>query len=101
MHQKIVQEVCGHAQITPTLGTYSHVLSEAQAVEAMNGLLGGCAQRNLIKSASSCGHGTELIATKRARLASNSLRRAVSPPLYFHSQIVEGESEAVAVRAGA
>jgi hypothetical protein len=44
----------------------------------MNGLLGGCAQQNLMKAASFCGHGIELIATKPARLASNSLRQAMS-----------------------
>jgi hypothetical protein len=36
------------------LGTHSHVLPEvqAEAVEVVNGLLGGCAQRHLMKSES-------------------------------------------------
>jgi integrase len=36
-----VQEILGHAQITMTLDTYSHVLAgmQEQAVEAMNGVL--------------------------------------------------------------
>jgi hypothetical protein len=39
MHEKSVQEIFGGAQIMLTLGTYSHVLPEAQAeaVEAVNG----------------------------------------------------------------
>lgn len=80
MHQKIVQEIFGDAQIMLTLGTYSHVLPEAQAVETVNGLLGGCARRNLMQSESlrTRNRATpELIATgRRARLASNGLRQA-------------------------
>lgn len=54
VRQKIDQEIFGDAQIVLTLGAYSHVLPEAQAeaVEAMNGLLRGCAGRNLMKSES-------------------------------------------------
>jgi hypothetical protein len=39
MHEKSVQEIFGDAQTVLTLGTYSHVLPEAQAeaVEAVNG----------------------------------------------------------------
>ncbi len=54
MYQKIVQETFGDAPFMLTLGTYSHVLPEvqAEAVEMVNGLLGGCARRNLMKSKS-------------------------------------------------
>ena len=41
VHPKIVQEILGHAQITMTLDTYSHVLPGMQekAVKAMNDVL--------------------------------------------------------------
>ena len=83
---KIVQEIFGDAQIVLTLDTYSHVLPEAQAevVEAVNGLLGGCAWRNLMKSESLRTRNSatpELIATRRrARSASNGLRQSGQRP---------------------
>jgi len=86
VHQKIVQEIFGDAQIMLTLGTYSHVLPEAQAeaIEAVNGLLGGCAWRNLMKSESLRTRNSatpELIATRRrARSASNGLRQSGQRP---------------------
>jgi hypothetical protein len=91
VHQKIVQEILGDAQIMLTLGTYSHVLPEAQAevVKAVNGLLGGCARRNLMKSESLRTRNywvtPELIVIRSAKLASNGLRRAAS--LFPHSPL--------------
>ncbi len=43
VHPKIVHEILGHAQISMTLGTYSHVLPgmQGKAVKAINGVLGG------------------------------------------------------------
>ena len=42
VYPKIVSEMLGHASITITLDTYSHVLPDMQkqAVEAMDGILG-------------------------------------------------------------
>jgi hypothetical protein len=78
----MVPEIFGDTQIMLTLGTYSHVLPEAQVevVEAVNHLLGGCARRNLMNSESLRMRNwatSELIGTRRrARSASNGLRQA-------------------------